>query len=83
MFLTINAQTLMIRRERFRTAGAEIKRNAVDDNFKRMWEDHLCYCEAGFRNGAIDVVSNSLNRQFRWRSRCEANTHQFVNLAAC
>jgi cyclopropane-fatty-acyl-phospholipid synthase len=24
-------------------------------SFMRMWEYYLCYCEAGFRTGAIDV----------------------------
>ena len=49
------ARTLADWRERFLTAWPEIKRLGFDDQFKRMWEYYLCYCEAGFRNGAIDV----------------------------
>jgi cyclopropane-fatty-acyl-phospholipid synthase len=49
------ARTLAIWRERFLAAWPEIKRLGFDDRFKRMWDYYLCYCEAGFRNGAIDV----------------------------
>lgn len=49
------ARTLAIWRERFMTAWPRVKQLGFDDRFKRMWEYYLCYCEAGFRNGAIDV----------------------------
>lgn len=49
------ARTLAIWRERFMTAWPQIKQLGFDDRFKRMWDYYLCYCEAGFRNGAIDV----------------------------
>ena len=49
------ARTLAVWRERFLAAWPQIKRLGFDDWFKRMWEYYLCYCEAGFRNGAIDV----------------------------
>ena len=26
-----------------------------DAPFRRLWEYYLCYCEAGFRSGMIDV----------------------------
>jgi cyclopropane-fatty-acyl-phospholipid synthase len=49
------ARTLAIWRERFLAAWPQIERLGFDDRFKRMWDFYLCYCEAGFRNGAIDV----------------------------
>ena len=49
------ARTLAIWRERFLAAWPQVKRLGFDDRFKRMWDYYLCYCEAGFRNGAIDV----------------------------
>ncbi|RDV03593.1 SAM-dependent methyltransferase [Undibacter mobilis] len=49
------AQTLAIWRERFLMAWPQIKQLGFDDRFKRMWHYYLCYCEAGFRSGAIDV----------------------------
>jgi cyclopropane-fatty-acyl-phospholipid synthase len=49
------ARTLAVWRERFLGAWPEIKRLGFDEKFKRMWDYYLCYCEAGFRNGAIDV----------------------------
>ena len=49
------ARTLAIWRERFLAAWPEIKGLGFDDRFKRMWDYYLCYCEAGFRSGAIDV----------------------------
>jgi cyclopropane-fatty-acyl-phospholipid synthase len=50
------ARTLAVWRERFLAAWPEIKRLGFDDRFRRMWEYYLCYCEAGFRNAAIDVA---------------------------
>jgi cyclopropane-fatty-acyl-phospholipid synthase len=26
-----------------------------DLSFRRLWEYYLCYCEAGFRSGRVDV----------------------------
>ena len=49
------AQTLTIWRDRFMAAWPAIEKLGFDASFKRMWEYYLCYCEAGFRNGAIDV----------------------------
>lgn len=50
------ARTLCLWRERFLTAWPQIERLGFDAAFKRMWLYYLCYCEAGFRNGAIDVA---------------------------
>ncbi len=49
------ARTLEVWRERFLEAWPAIQRLGFDASFKRMWDYYLCYCEAGFRNGAIDV----------------------------
>lgn len=49
------ARTLAIWRERFLAAWPAIKQLGFDDRFKRTWDYYLCYCEAGFRDGAIDV----------------------------
>lgn len=49
------ARTLAIWRERFLTAWPRIEQLGFDASFRRMWEYYLCYCEAGFRNSAIDV----------------------------
>jgi len=49
------AQTLSIWRDRFMAAWPAIEKLGFDASFKRMWEYYLCYCEAGFRDGAIDV----------------------------
>ena len=54
-FGTSYAQTLTIWRDRFMAAWPAIEKLGFDASFKRMWEYYLCYCEAGFRNGAIDV----------------------------
>ena len=49
------ARTLAVWRERFMAAWPQVSQLGFDDRFKRMWDYYLCYCEAGFRNGAIDV----------------------------
>jgi cyclopropane-fatty-acyl-phospholipid synthase len=30
--------------------------NGLDERFKRLWEQYLCYCQAGFATGNIDVI---------------------------
>jgi cyclopropane-fatty-acyl-phospholipid synthase len=49
------ARTLAVWRGRFFAAWPEIERLGFDAAFKRMWDYYLSYCEAGFRQGAIDV----------------------------
>ncbi len=49
------AQTLAEWRRRFDAAWPEIARLGFDDRFRRLWDYYLCYCEAGFRAGTIDV----------------------------
>jgi cyclopropane-fatty-acyl-phospholipid synthase len=54
------ALTLREWRGRFLDAWPEIEKLGFGPSFKRLWEYYLCYCEAGFRSGAIDVGIYSL-----------------------
>jgi cyclopropane-fatty-acyl-phospholipid synthase len=49
------AATLAEWRRRFLGAWPAIAALGFDDRFRRLWEYYLCYCEAGFRSGRIDV----------------------------
>ncbi|HEY0919968.1 class I SAM-dependent methyltransferase [Devosia sp.] len=49
------ARTLRLWRDRFVERRSEIARLGYDENFRRKWEYYLCYCEAGFLEGSIDV----------------------------
>lgn len=49
------AQTLVDWRQRFLANWPAIAALGFDDGFRRLWEYYLCYCEAGFRSGRIDV----------------------------
>lgn len=49
------AHTLREWRLRFEAAWPAIERLGYSPAFKRMWTYYLCYCEAGFRAGALDV----------------------------
>jgi cyclopropane-fatty-acyl-phospholipid synthase len=49
------AKTLAEWRRRFAEAWSQIAAIGFSERFRRMWEYYLCYCEAGFRAGAIDV----------------------------
>ncbi|HEY5797262.1 MAG TPA: cyclopropane-fatty-acyl-phospholipid synthase family protein [Bosea sp. (in: a-proteobacteria)] len=49
------AVTLQEWRRRFLQHWPEIARQGFDEPFRRLWEFYLCYCEAGFRAGTIDV----------------------------
>jgi cyclopropane-fatty-acyl-phospholipid synthase len=40
---------------RFRAAWPSIAALGFDERFKRLWEYYLCYCEAGFEEGSINV----------------------------
>ena len=54
------ALTLREWRRRFLEAWPEIERLGFNASFKRLWEYYLCYCEAGFRAGSVDVGLYSL-----------------------
>ena len=49
------AATLAEWRRRFVQAWPQIAALGFDDAFRRLWEYYLCYCEAGFRSGRVDV----------------------------
>lgn len=50
------ATTLARWRERFHAEHAAVKRLGFDDEFVRLWDFYLAYCEAGFREHSIGVV---------------------------
>jgi cyclopropane-fatty-acyl-phospholipid synthase len=56
------AETLRIWRERFAAREGEVAALGFDDVFRRMWTFYLCYSEAGFRAGYIDVSQLTLAR---------------------
>jgi len=49
------AKTLRLWRERFLERWPMIAPLGYDEEFKRKWVYYLCYCEAGFAEGNIDV----------------------------
>ena len=55
-------RTLRAWNRRFQSAWPEIERMGFDGRFKRMWEQYLHYCAAGFRVGRIDVVHLAMSR---------------------
>jgi cyclopropane-fatty-acyl-phospholipid synthase len=57
------ARTLRLWRERFTEAWPSIRGAGFDENFRRMWEFYLAYCEAGFRSGYLGVSQLELARE--------------------
>ncbi len=49
------ARTLRLWAKRFNERWSEIQALNFDEPFRRMWTFYLAYCEAGFRNGRINV----------------------------
>lgn len=49
------AKTLAVWRDNFSRAWTDLTSLGFDEPFRRLWEYYLCYCEAGFRAGKIDV----------------------------
>ncbi|MGV0887679.1 cyclopropane-fatty-acyl-phospholipid synthase family protein [Acinetobacter venetianus] len=50
------AQTIHQWRERFLDAKSQVLALGFDENFIRMWDFYLCYCEGGFKEGVISDV---------------------------
>lgn len=50
------AQTLHLWRKNFLAARAQVLALGFDENFIRMWDFYLCYCEGGFKEGVISDV---------------------------
>ncbi|MGU3431457.1 class I SAM-dependent methyltransferase [Actinomycetes bacterium M1A6_2h] len=57
------AHTLRLWDERFASRVEEAALLGFDDIFARMWHFYLCYSEAGFRSGYIDVQQITLDRR--------------------
>ena len=57
------ARTLGLWREEFLANWDAIETLGYSKKFKRMWEYYLCYCEAGFRRGMIDVGHYTLAKR--------------------
>ena len=56
------ARTLVEWRRRFLAAWPAIEPLGFDAAFQRLWDYYLCYCEAGFRVGRVDVGLYKLRR---------------------
>ena len=61
-FGTHYARTLRIWRDQFLARREEAGALGFDKVFHRMWEFYLCYAEAGFRAGYLDVTQLTLER---------------------
>ncbi|PWR18563.1 SAM-dependent methyltransferase [Zavarzinia aquatilis] len=55
------ARTLRLWFERFNAAQDRIRPLGFDERFRRLWNYYLCYCEAGFDTGSIDVMQTVLH----------------------
>jgi len=56
------ADTLAEWKKRFNAAWAEIRGHGFDDQFGKIWNFYLSYCEAGFRTKRTDVIQLGLSR---------------------
>jgi cyclopropane-fatty-acyl-phospholipid synthase len=56
------AETLRIWRDRFSARGDEVAALGFDEVFRRMWLFYLCYAEAGFRAGYLNVSQLTMDR---------------------
>jgi cyclopropane-fatty-acyl-phospholipid synthase len=54
-FAASYATTLSVWRSRFQAAWPQLQAMGYDENFRRVWDYYLAYCEAGFRLDALDV----------------------------
>jgi cyclopropane-fatty-acyl-phospholipid synthase len=57
------AVTLSEWRRRFTERLDDVRRLGFGDEFIRMWEWYLCYCEAGFREGHLGVVQMTMRKR--------------------
>jgi cyclopropane-fatty-acyl-phospholipid synthase len=56
------ARTLRLWRERFFANLARVRELGYTDNFVRLWEYYLCYCEGGFMERQLGTVQMLLTR---------------------
>jgi cyclopropane-fatty-acyl-phospholipid synthase len=57
------ARTLSEWRHAFELKWPQIAALGFDEQFRRLWRMYLCYCEAGFLAGNVDVVHFELNHR--------------------
>ena len=57
------ARTLAEWRQAFEANWPAIAAQGFDDTFRRLWRMYLCYCEAGFLAGNVDVVQFELSHR--------------------
>ena len=57
------ARTLVEWRHAFEANWPQIAALGFDERFRRLWRLYLCYCEAGFVAGNIDVVQFELTHR--------------------
>ena len=57
------ARTLAAWRQAFEANWPQIEALGFDERFRRLWRLYLCYCEAGFLAGNIDVVHFELSHR--------------------
>jgi cyclopropane-fatty-acyl-phospholipid synthase len=56
------AESLRRWHARFMAQTGEVRALGFDAAFLRLWQFYLCYCEAGFMNGRVDVVHLGFER---------------------
>jgi cyclopropane-fatty-acyl-phospholipid synthase len=56
------ARTLRLWRERFMARHSEVRALGYPENFVRMWEYYLCYCEGGFEERQLGDVQMLLTK---------------------
>jgi cyclopropane-fatty-acyl-phospholipid synthase len=56
------ARTLRMWRERFLSHLPRVRQLGYDENFIRLWEFYLCYCEGGFLERQLGTVQMLLTR---------------------
>ena len=54
------AETLRLWRARFTARADQVRALGFDEEFLAMWTFYLCYSEAGFRSGYLDVCQLTL-----------------------
>jgi len=57
------ARTLAEWRQAFEANWPAIAAQGFDETFRRLWRMYLCYCEAGFLAGNVDVVQFELTHR--------------------
>lgn len=57
------ADTLAVWHENFQRETAWLAQHGFDERFRRMWRYYLAFCEAGFRDGRIDLVQFAVAKE--------------------